>query len=38
MDMRLLDIDDWEERPEPTDDEGEVDRGVEKSEAELEVL
>ena len=34
MDMRLLllDIDECEERPETTDEEGEIDRGVEMSE------
>lgn len=34
MDMRLLllDIDDCEKRPETTDDDGEIDRGVEMSE------
>lgn len=39
MDMRLLlDIDDCDERAEPITDEGEVDRGVEKSEPEDDVL
>jgi hypothetical protein len=32
MEMRLAEMDDWEERPEATDDEGDEDRGVEKSE------
>ena len=32
MDMRLLDIDEWEERAEAIEDDGELERGVEKSE------
>lgn len=32
MDVRLLDTDVREERPEPTDDEGEAERDVETSE------
>lgn len=32
MDIRLLDTDVREERPEPMDDEGEEERGVETSE------
>jgi hypothetical protein len=35
MDMRLLDIEDCEERAETTDEEGEDDRGVEKSELDV---
>ena len=36
MDMRLLDIDEWEERAEIADDEdGEVDRGVDVSEEKV---
>jgi hypothetical protein len=40
IDMRLLlDIDDWEERADATDEEGEIDRGVEMSELdEVELL
>lgn len=34
MDMRLLDMEDWEERPDTTE-AGEIDRGVEISELEL---
>jgi len=34
MDMRLVDIDDWEDRPETTEEDGEVDRGVERSDWE----
>jgi len=34
-DMRLLDIDDCEERAEAVGEEGEVDRGVEMSEADM---
>lgn len=37
MDMRLLDIEDWDERPETTD-AGEIDRGVEISELEVLLL
>jgi hypothetical protein len=37
-DMRLLDIDDWEERPDATEEEGEVDRGVEISEVLVDVV
>lgn len=33
--MRLLDIDDWEERPETIEEDGEVDRGVETSELDV---
>ncbi len=36
-DMRLLDIEDWEERAEAMDEEGDVERGVETSD-ELAVL
>ena len=35
MHMRLLDIDDWEERPETIEEDGEVDRGVEMSELDV---
>ena len=35
MDMRLLDIEDWEERPETTEADGEMDRGVLMSELEV---
>jgi hypothetical protein len=35
MDMRLLDIDDCEERPDMTEADGEMDRGVEISELDV---
>jgi len=36
IDMRLeLDIDEWDERADATEDDGEVDRGVEMSEVVL---
>lgn len=35
MDMRLLDIDDWDERPDVTEAGGEIDRGVEISEFDV---
>jgi hypothetical protein len=35
MDIRLLDIDELEERAEITDDEGDEDRGVEISELDV---
>jgi hypothetical protein len=39
MDMRLeLDIDECEERPDATEEEGEIDRGVEMSELDVLVL
>ncbi len=34
-DRRLLDIEDWEERADAVDDEGEVERGVETSELDV---
>jgi hypothetical protein len=37
IDMRLLEIDDWDERPDATEEDGEIDRGVEISEL-LDVL
>lgn len=35
IDRRLLDMDDWEERAEATDDDGEDERGVDMSELEV---
>lgn len=35
IDMRLLEMDDWEDRPEITEAEGEMDRGVEMSELDV---
>ncbi len=35
MDMRFVDIDDWEERADTTEEEGDMERGVKLSELEV---